>query len=120
MRKGNLFSVASLLIASATLLTACDRRDDARTAGQETRDAARTATDTVADKSRDATITGAVKMRLAQDPDLSALAINVDTTDGRVVLRGSAPNAAARSKASDLATAVEGVKSVSNELSVAP
>lgn len=117
MRHRILFPLASLVIASTALLSACDR-DAARTAGQETRDAARNTTTAVADKSRDAAITGAVKMRLAQDPDLSALSINVDTDAGRVVLRGSAPTTAARNKASDIAGAVDGVKTVSNELSV--
>jgi len=42
----------------------------------------------------------------------------VDTRDGAVTLKGSAPTSAARDKAADLAKAVKGVKSVDNKLEV--
>src|SRR5262245_16965347 len=64
----------------------------------------------------DATITASVNAKLAGDKELSALRINVDTVDGRVALRGSAPNAGARDRATQLATAVDGVRSVENQL----
>ena len=49
---------------------------------------------------------------------LSALKINVDTTGGRVVLRGTAPDTASRERATVLASAVSGVVSVENALTV--
>ena len=133
------------LLASAALLTACNRTDDGRTAGQkvdatvasaenkvaQAGDKARemgreagakieNAAGAVADKSRDIAITGEVKAKLAADDKLSALAINVDTDAGRVVLRGTAPDTAARDRATELARNVDGVGTVDNELKVQP
>jgi hyperosmotically inducible periplasmic protein len=70
--------------------------------------------DTVAD----ATITAAVAAELALDKNLSALKIDIETTDGRVALRGTAPSADARDRATLLAEAVKGVRSVDNQLTV--
>lgn len=66
----------------------------------------------------DAGITASVKADIAKDPDLSALAINVDTQDGVVTLNGPAPSAAAKERAETIAKGVKGVKSVSNNLAV--
>jgi osmotically-inducible protein OsmY len=133
-----------LLLAGAGLAGCNPARDD-RTVGQRTdqavaqadrtaeeaarsvREAGRAASAAmgragaaVADKTRDATITAAIKAKLAADERLSALAINVDTNDGRVVLRGSAPDTAARNHATELARSAEGVVAVVNELNVQP
>jgi len=66
----------------------------------------------------DATITAAVAAELALDKNLSALKIDIETTDGRVALRGTAPSADARDRATLLAEAVKGVRSVDNQLTV--
>jgi osmotically-inducible protein OsmY len=66
----------------------------------------------------DATITASVNAKLASDKELSALRINVDTVDGRVALRGSAPSPSARDRATQLASSVDGVRSVENQLVV--
>ncbi len=49
---------------------------------------------------------------------MRALAVNVDTKNGAVVLKGSAPTDAAREKAAGIAKAVKGVTSVDNQLVV--
>jgi osmotically-inducible protein OsmY len=88
--------------------------DSARQAGntiERKLDAASAATD-------DGVITAQVKAKLVAADDLKALDINVDTQDGRVTLRGSAPSEAARDHAAVLARAVEGVESVDNQLKV--
>lgn len=64
----------------------------------------------------DAGITAAVKAALAADPALSALKINVDTSNGVVRLTGPAPDTQARDRASVLAAAPKGVRSVDNLL----
>jgi osmotically-inducible protein OsmY len=64
----------------------------------------------------DVTIGTRLKAALAADPDLSALKINVDTTQGAVRLRGEVKSMALRRKAEDLARRIEGVKSVDNQL----
>jgi len=132
-----------LAMAAVFALSGCQRAEDNRTAGQKLdaalaktgekaaevkqdvkqagRDAAQVmskATEGVVNASRDAGITASVKTRLAGDPGLSTMAINVDTSGGRVVLRGSAPDTAARNRATALTRSVDGVGDVTNELNV--
>lgn len=76
------------------------------------------ATDRVATAVDDATITANVAARLAGDPELSALKIDVDTQDGKVTLSGPAPSEAARGRAAELAATVEGVVGIDNRLEV--
>ena len=66
----------------------------------------------------DATITAQVNANLAKDPGLSVMKIDVDTTQHKVTLSGTVPDAAASSRATQLAQAVEGVTSVDNQLVV--
>lgn len=66
----------------------------------------------------DAAISAQVSAALAKDPQLSALAIDVDTTAGRVTLTGVAPSPEARERATTLAAGVQGVQSVDNLLQV--
>jgi hyperosmotically inducible protein len=72
----------------------------------------------VGQKVSDGTITAAVKADIAKDPDLSALRINVDTTDGKVSLSGKAPNEASKQRATQIAQNEKGVTSVDNQLAV--
>ena len=146
----NRFAASMMVLAlpaTAALLfvSACSRSDQAQTPanksetvavqterapgtlGQETREAVRevaqaaeVAADTVTNKARDVVITAEVNAKLAQDDRLSALDINVDTLGGQVILRGNAPDTAARARASELAAAVKGVVNVSNQLNVQP
>ena len=57
-----------------------------------------------------------VKAALLENKDLSSQKIDVSTTDGVVVLKGSIPNAESAQQAISAATAVPGVKDVKNEL----
>lgn len=66
----------------------------------------------------DAMITTSVKAELAKDPSLSAMKINVDTENGRVALKGTAPSNEAREHATTLAQNVKGVSAVDNQLTV--
>lgn len=138
-------TMATLVAAvfAATTLAACDRDNDQRTAGQKVDsamsttkqkmenardDAARSGAEVKRDMKdavkdaknsvNDATITASVNAKLAGDKELSALRINVDTVDGRVALRGTAPNPAARDRATQIASSVDGVRSVENQLVV--
>lgn len=86
----------------------------ADSAGQKIEDAAAKAGDKVAD----AAITASVNAALARDPGLSAVRIDVDTVNGTVSLKGQAPDQAARSRATELASAVKGVTNVDNQLEV--
>jgi len=66
----------------------------------------------------DAAITTAINAELAKDGKLSATKINVDTSQGRVALRGTAPDAEAKDRATRIAANVKGVMSVDNLLTV--
>jgi osmotically-inducible protein OsmY len=72
----------------------------------------------VADAAEDARITASANAELARDADLSALKIDVDTSNGKVLLQGKAPSSTARERATTLAANVKGVNSVENRLSV--
>lgn len=87
---------------------------DAQRAGEAIKEGARDA----ATLASDVAITASVNAKLATDPDLSALRINVDTQDGTVTLSGPAPTETAKERAATLAQQVNGVKSVVNRLSV--
>jgi hyperosmotically inducible periplasmic protein len=66
----------------------------------------------------DAAITASVNADLAKDNDLSALRIDVDTHNGHVTLKGTAPSEAAKERAARMAGQVKGVTSVDNQLIV--
>ena len=91
----------------------------ARALANDAKKAVANAGEKAGERVNDALITSAVNAEIAKDSSLSALKIDVDTSNGRVALYGSAPNAAARERASTLAMAVKGVVSVDNRLSVA-
>ncbi len=131
-------SVASLHVAALASgllvlgLAACGNKSDSSTAGQKM-DAAVAKTEqavdqakakaaevgtAVADKVDDAAITASVSSALVKDSELSAIKIDVDTKSGVVMLNGPAPNAAAKSRAEDIAKSVTGVSSVVNKLEV--
>jgi hyperosmotically inducible periplasmic protein len=134
----------SVLLA-VSLLSACDRQNDQRTAGQkfdeavqkterksdeikadaqaagkDVKQAAANMADSASAKAKDMTITTQVNAQLARDERLSAMSINVDTNAGQVLLKGTAPDMASRERATTLAKSVEGVLSVSNELTIKP
>lgn len=88
----------------------------ARELGAGVKDGARQ----MGDKVDDAVITASVKTEIAKDSELSALKINVDTSNGNVALRGTAPSLAAKEQATTLAGSVKGVASVDNQLSIEP
>jgi hyperosmotically inducible periplasmic protein len=119
-------------LAAALALAACSPRDSDTTVGQKVDRAVAGAKEGMNDAGRatketattgtaaaaDATITTKINAALAADDKLKAIKINVDTSNGRVVLTGSAPDSGSRDRATVLAKAVEGVVDVDNRLSV--
>lgn len=59
-----------------------------------------------------------VKTSLATNPDFGAIKVDVHAEDGKVTLRGRAPDPAARDRAAEIARSVSGVKSVDNQLTL--
>ncbi len=76
------------------------------------------AAEQVAEATKDARTTAAIKAKLALDPQLSALEVSVDTTDGRVTLAGRADSPAAIARAIEIAFEEEGVYEVISTLQV--
>jgi osmotically-inducible protein OsmY len=130
-------------LAATFALAACNRNDDGMTAGQkvdaavakverktdetkaqiqestqDARQAASQATDKVTSAVNDAAITTSINAELAKDSKLSATKIDVDTAQGRVALRGSAPDAESKDRATRIAASVKGVTSVDNLLTI--
>jgi hyperosmotically inducible periplasmic protein len=95
-------------------------KSDAKAVGQDIKQATANAADAAATKTKDIAITTQVNAQLARDERLSAMSINVDTTAGQVLLKGKAPDAASRERATSLAKSVEGVLGVNNELTIKP
>jgi hyperosmotically inducible periplasmic protein len=129
-RSINLLTVSAAVMAMFAL-AACDRRDDqtvgqsvdksvaaARSGMNDAKDAAKDAAGSVRSAATDATITSKINAALGADDQLKAMKIDVDTMGGKVVLKGSAPNAETRDRATTLAKAVEGVVDVDNRLTV--
>jgi hyperosmotically inducible periplasmic protein len=68
---------------------------------------------------KDSVITTKIKAKLAEEKLSSLVKISVNTDDkGMVNLGGTAPNQAAADKAASIAGAVEGVKSVENNIKI--
>ena len=66
----------------------------------------------------DSTVTAKVKTALIADPGISGMAIDVDTVQNVVTLRGTVATEDARKQAERIARQTEGVKEVKNDLTV--
>lgn len=73
---------------------------------------------TIGQRIDDAKIVTVVNADFVKDKELSSMRINVDSTQGNVVLKGTAPNASAKERAETIAKGVNGVVSVDNRLTV--
>jgi osmotically-inducible protein OsmY len=135
MKRNTRYAALAAAALASTLIVACGEREDAtvgqqlentgtelradtREAGKDLQAAGSETADKMAIGAGDVAITAKVNAALAADEQLSALKINVDTTNGQVELKGTAPDAASRDRATMLASAVEGVVKVENRLTV--
>ena len=123
--KQRILTLTTIGAITATMaLAGCDRREqaaagnDATVAMDKAGRATENATNKMGAKIDDAMITTSVKAELAKDANLSAMKINVDTNQGRVMLKGKAPSNEAREHATTLAQNVKGVVAVDNQLTV--
>ena len=66
----------------------------------------------------DAAITAKVKTALIRERDLSSMDINVETSEGRVMLAGWVKDDSQRKRAVEVAQRVEGVKEVKDRMMV--
>ena len=72
----------------------------------------------IGDDTEDARTTAAIKARLAADPQLSALAVGVDTVDGHVTLSGNVNSPAEIARAIEIAFEPQSVTEVVSTLQV--
>lgn len=68
----------------------------------------------------DSVITTQIKSRMAENKDVAATSISVETLNGTVMLSGFAKNALEKATAEKIARDVNGVKAVKNEIAVRP
>ena len=68
----------------------------------------------------DTVITTQIKSRMAENKDVAATSISVETLNGTVMLSGFAKSAMEKATAEKIARDVNGVKSVKNEIAIRP
>jgi osmotically-inducible protein OsmY len=107
--------VAAVLGSTAIAGCATSDEDSERAARRASEPAAQQTPGEVVD---DSVVTAKVKARLVDDPLTKAYQINVETFKGTVQLSGFVDSAEARSRATQLAKDVGGVKDVKNSLQV--
>jgi hyperosmotically inducible protein len=73
---------------------------------------------TIGERVDDATITAALKTKLVADRAKNLIAVNVDTQQGVVHLRGTVPTERDKMEAERLARATKGVVDVKNDLKI--
>ncbi|WP_300000181.1 molecular chaperone OsmY [uncultured Cedecea sp.] len=81
-------------------------------------DGSKSASETVSDYTDDALITSKVKAKLLSEGDIASRHIGVETTDGVVQLTGDVKSNAQAAQVESITKAVDGVKSVKNDLQV--
>ncbi|MCB5307411.1 molecular chaperone OsmY [Yersinia massiliensis] len=74
----------------------------------------------VSEYAGDAATTSSIKAKLLADDIVPSRNVSVETTDGVVLLTGNVENKAQAERAESIAKAVDGVKSVKNDLSIKP
>ncbi|AIN19812.1 BON domain protein [Yersinia rochesterensis] len=77
-------------------------------------------TQSVSEYAGDAATTSSIKAKLLADDIVPSRKVKVETTDGVVQLSGNVENKAQAERAESIAKAVDGVKSVKNDLSIKP
>ncbi len=97
------YLLSALLVSGSVLTSGCAVADGQSTVGQYV---------------DDATITTRVKARMAEDPQVSAMRINVETLNGTVQLAGFATSQNEKDRAAQMAREVNGVRDVRNNIVV--
>jgi predicted small secreted protein len=118
-------ALLAALVAAVALTSAGCNRQSPDTVGQKVdraTDKVATATERATKETAiavdDAAITTKVKSAVLAEPGLKSLQINVDTKDAVVTLSGTVDTPALKDRAVQIAQSVQGVKSVTDNLSV--
>ena len=113
-------SLLLAVFASGAILVGCSQEtaDRAATAVEKVPGQVEQGTERAVTVMDDATITAKVKSAFIAEPDLSGMAIDVDTAQNVVTLNGTVASDAVRERAERIAKGIEGVKEVRNQLLV--
>ena len=121
----SLVVLASLVLGSTVVLSACSRKSSPESAtdhfkrgASEMVQGAKQAATEAGEAVADSAITAHVKARLAAHQGLSSFDIHVSTTDGVVHLTGTVGSETAKKLAGEIASKASHVRIVVNELSV--
>lgn len=95
-------------------------KEELKHTGQVIREKSREAGNAIADAAANAKTTTLIKAKLIEEPNLSAMKIDVDTTDGVVTLSGTVKSHEQIVRAMDIAYETEGVYKVVSTLQVKP
>ena len=120
MQNRSIIAVFLSISAAAFSLssTAAEKASNATGVGTELRQDIANGAENVREYAGDAFISTKVKAALVADPDVKALNISVETMDKVVYLAGAAPTEEQKVRAEQLASEIEGVKSVVNHIEV--
>jgi hyperosmotically inducible protein len=127
--------IVGLALGASIALAACERTDqsalrsDTKKLAEDTATAARNAArrveqgtqkaaDTAIQVAGDTAIAARVKTALLAEKNVKSTDVSVDAFQGKVILRGTVPDAEQIALAAQVARAVDGVKSVDNRLIV--
>jgi len=97
-----------------------ERADYTEEMAREARERAVTTSDSIGDTLDDTWIHTKIRSRLLAEGEFPGGSLNVDVQNNVVTLRGSVATAAEKTKAGEIATSTDGVKSVRNQLVVKP
>lgn len=120
--------IVGVVILSGAALAACSNPESgpAETAGQNLDQAAQTAGEVIGDAADqvgqaigDTAITAKIKTAILAEPGLKVMQIDVETTNGVVMLTGTVDSRSDRDMAGLIAMDTDGVKAVDNQLTVA-
>jgi osmotically-inducible protein OsmY len=104
-------------VLGSTAIAGCAATDDEQ-AAPASRQSPAAGKQTAGEAVDDSVVTAKVKAKLVDDPVTKAYQIDVETFKGTVQLSGEVDSAEARSRATQLARDVGGVKDVKNSLQV--
>jgi osmotically-inducible protein OsmY len=118
-------------IAAALALAGCDRqaqdavkhagaeiKRDAKEAGAKAKHALKEVGETTGQVLEDTAITAKVKAALHAEKDVRSRDIDIETFQGKVVIKGTVPDRTQADRAATVAASVEGVKAVENRLAI--
>jgi hyperosmotically inducible periplasmic protein len=117
------YVMAGFWVALLALAAAASAQTTGEKVGQQVEKgklATKDATEKAKTTTNDAWITSKTKIALYADERVSGSAINVDTSDGVVTLRGKVGSDAEKKTAAEVAKGIEGVTQVKNNLEVVP